>query len=84
MVVRDPSGNIVEVCYAGTTDNRTLYAYLKNAGGFIGGWQYPHRPGHFRELEASINRGVLYERESDLPTGRGRGSRGPRRREVAA
>lgn len=69
IVVKDPSGNAVKVTYAGTTDNRTLYAHVDGLG-FIGGWTYPHRRQPFTCLVESINQGVLYHEMNDLPNGR--------------
>jgi hypothetical protein len=71
IVVKDASGNVVKVIYAGSTDNRTLYARVEGLG-FIGGWQYPHRRAPFTDLVESINQGVLYHDMNDLPNGRKR------------
>ena len=54
--VFDKGGNRVEVTFAGTMDNRTLYAYVKGDL-YIGGWQYPHKKLPFTRLVDSINRG---------------------------
>lgn len=66
VVVQDAAGNEVEVRFGGTSDNRTVYAYIDGVG-FIGGWQYPYRAQPFQRLVESINRGILYRRMEDLP-----------------
>ena len=78
LIVRNAKGDKVKVTFAGTTDNRTLYAYVPE--GYIGGWQWPHVPMPFKALVDSINRGIMYGSMSELPTGGGKGSKGPRRR----
>lgn len=77
--VRDGSGAVVEVSYGATEDRRTTYAYICGVG-FLGGWQYPSPPRGFKSLAASINQGVLYSAQADLPQIGGKNSRGPRKR----
>ena len=64
--VFDKDGNRVEVTFAGTTDNRTVYAYVKGDF-YIGGWQYPHKKLPFTRLVDSINKGVGYFSMDALP-----------------
>ena len=69
--VLDEHGHPVEVRFAGTSDSRTVYAFVDRVG-FIGGWRYPHRAQRHQRLVEAINQGVLYERMHDLPNGRPR------------
>ena len=64
--VFDENGNLVEVEFAGTSDNRTVTDYVKGVG-FIGGWQYPHRAMPWEYLAESINKGILYHDLNQLP-----------------
>ena len=64
--VFDKDGNRVEVTFAGTLDNRTVYAYVKRDF-YIGGWQYPHKSLPFTRLVDSINKRVGYFSMDALP-----------------
>ena len=67
VIVEDENDNLVKVYFGATTDNRTVYAYLSDTGGFIGGWTYPHKAQPFQCLVESINQGILYHSLDDLP-----------------
>ena len=79
IIVEDKDGNKIDVSFAGTSDNRTVYAYVQGVG-FIGGWQWPSPPLKFQSLVRFINQGIVYYNQSDLPALGGKNSRGPRRR----
>ena len=59
-------GNPVEVRYAGTTDNRTVTAYVEGVG-YIGGWEYPSPRRPWSDLVIEINKGILHYQSSTLP-----------------
>jgi hypothetical protein len=59
------TGATVEATFAGSSDNRTVYAYTDE--GFIGGWTCSRKRGQWRQLADSINHGNLYARMDDLP-----------------
>lgn len=67
IVVKDAQGNEVKVQFGGTSDNRTVYAYIEGVG-FIGGWEYPHKKMPWAALVAYINMGILYRSSAMLPT----------------
>lgn len=66
IIVRDQHGLRVPCQFAGTQDNRTLYAWIEGVG-YIGGWQYPHKSQPWAALAVSINRGRLYASIDSLP-----------------
>ena len=69
IVVRN-GGTEVEVQYGATEDLGTCYAYVPDLG-FIGGWTTGRkRPPkmQFIMLVESINCGILYQDQNDLPT----------------
>lgn len=65
--VYDQDGQPVAVSFGGTMDNRSVYCHLTNGGGFIGGWQYPHKKMPWAYLADCINKGILYHDMNDLP-----------------
>lgn len=70
IIVTTNTGQPVTVTFAGTSDNRTVYAFVDDSPYgpcFIGGWTCARRKGRWPELAASINTGNAYAHMNDLP-----------------
>jgi len=73
VLVADEHGDPVQVDFAGTSDEKTVYAHVPGVG-FIGGWTVSSRRRSsskrpFSDLVPSINAGRVYLDMNDMPGG---------------